>query len=291
MSLQPKLKFYLNLFYRLGFSPPIQLHKPNKSKWESSATIRNYSPILLFMFNLTTDILWAWTINTPDSQYYSSIEKIIGNLFAACDIIKIISIFVPAQFCGRIFAQILSNTQNIQSNLARSLQWHIDYDIFKRSFRKAAFSVLVTYLLSVLVYMLDTWLVTGLEYQRLLLKIWQLVSLLAFVYVAFYVDLMRYHLLQLNLVIKHVDEQQNQLIDDNISSHKKSVKDLMVQKKMQIYKIIYFRLWEISQKINNIFGWTIAALFLQTFADATSTSYWLYYSICEGKHIVRILRE
>lgn len=42
------------------------------------------------------------------------------------------------------------------------------------------------------------------------------------------------------------------------------------------YKHVHFHLWEISEKINQLFGWIIVAIVLQYFAFAIFNVFWAF---------------
>lgn len=291
MSLFQELRIFFNIFHRIGFSPKIQpIRTVSLARTQKSSFYQKYcsSPFLLFILHLIADISWAWITNLPEARHYNSIGKIMNNLCVVCDIIKVCSIFIPTKCYGRVFMQILTKMQNIQSILAKSLQWNVDYAAFKKSFIKATVYVWATYGLNILLFVLDAS-TSNVHCSRFLPKIWQFSNTLAFLYIAFYIDLLRFHLLQLNMVIKHDVIIHNDT--EYVSDHKKRIKALLVQKKMQIYKIIYFHLWEISLKINKIFGWTIAAVILQTFINATAVSCMMYHSIRTQQTLWKIIRQ
>lgn len=293
MSLLEKLNLYLKVFYFSGFAPYISPSLVTKQHIRSQSLLSKLPCILLFIFSFAVEMLSVWLINFPERLSYKAVERIIANLFIICDTIKIFSIFIPICFYNQTVTRIFLNFDGIHTYFQDILQWQINYDYFRKRFTRKFIFVQISYWQSVIFFLLDHMLNRGFDSSAFAFKLWQMASLLAFCHVMFYIDLLRHYLYQLNLSMKNATSDQIVDQNRNFVSNKplKGVKELLIQSTVNKYKTIYYRLWDISQKINNVFGWTIAALFLQAFADGTYCIFWVYYAICDGKGTLEILRK
>lgn len=50
-------------------------------------------------------------------------------------------------------------------------------------------------------------------------------------------------------------------------------------------KLIHFKLWEVSINLNNIFGWSLGAIFLRNFIEIAYGVYWIYMFCSQGKYL------
>lgn len=50
-------------------------------------------------------------------------------------------------------------------------------------------------------------------------------------------------------------------------------------------KLIHFKLWEISININQIFGWSLGAIFLRNFIEIACGGYWIYWFCSNGNYL------
>lgn len=60
--------------------------------------------------------------------------------------------------------------------------------------------------------------------------------------------------------------------------------------KIQIYKIVHFKLWKASQLISEYFGWEIVVFYLQSFLDMTNSVFYIYIFAQSGHFSAGILR-
>lgn len=291
MSLLKNLNLYFKIFYFAGVAPYITPNIVTKQKIQSQ-TFFSYLPcIILFAFSFAIEIVCAWIVNFPERLSYVAVEKIIANLFIICDFIKNFSIFIPICFYSQTINKILFNFVSFHAYFRDFFQWQINYDHFRKCFAHKFIFLQIGFWQNAVLFTIDHSLNGDVDSAGIIYMFWKMASLLAFSHVMLYVDLLTYYLYQLNLTIKN--DAQNHIVDASLAKNKhlKGVKELLIQNTVIKYKTIYYRLWDVSQKINSIFGWTIAALLLQAFADATYCLLWLYYIICDGRGLIHMLRK
>lgn len=104
---------------------------------------------------------------------------------------------------------------------------------------------------------------------------------LRLIQVLFFVYLVRSRLIWINrelIDIRNVSDT-NQFDNENVDDK------LTVYGRLIHFKQVYGELYEICQLINTIFGWSLLALFIQSFSDFTSNGYWLYLLLDENTTI------
>jgi hypothetical protein len=291
MSLLEHLNLYFKIFYFAGVAPYITPNIVTKPKIRSQTFVSYLPCITLFAFSFVLEIVCAWIVNFPERLSYVAVENIIANLFIICDSIKNFSIFIPICFYSQTITKILSNFVSFHTYFQDFFQWQINYDHFRKCFAHKFIFLQIAFWQNAVLFTMEYLLNSNIESAGIIYMFWKMVSLLAFSHVMLYVDLLRYYLYQLNLIIRN--DVHHQIVDASLAKnkHMKGVKELLIQNTVIKYKTIYYRLWDVSQKINSIFGWTIAALLLQAFADATYCIFWLYDIISDGGGVVQILRK
>lgn len=280
MSLLNSINCFLQIFYKLGLSP----------KFNSSENIVTKTPlaILSFLVSLLVSVGGGVLINFYITDE-KSVEITMSNLFLLCEIIKFCSIFVQSFFYCDIMVEIFSNFDSIHALFINSLYWRIDYAPLNKSFSKKFCVVIFGFLQNLISFLFENIPPRSGILTSLVFKSWQFMSTIALIHIVFYIDLLNYHLLQLNMVVRN--DARDRSVHGIILANNQTHKEISILKKIKCYKNIYYRLWEILQKINFVFGWSIVALLLQAFCDATFVSYWLYSSLREHRHITGIIRE
>lgn len=109
------------------------------------------------------------------------------------------------------------------------------------------------------------------------LKIMQFTILLSFLQIIFYIDALRFHYHEFNLIVHRDFEQLN--------TKGRREHERLILNKIKCYKIVHFRLWEASQRINKFFGWVIIGLVLYAFVDTVYSAFWLFEEFRDGEFV------
>lgn len=59
--------------------------------------------------------------------------------------------------------------------------------------------------------------------------------------------------------------------------------------KLRNSKLIYYRLWRITQFVNDFFGLSIVSILLRNFADASISLYWVYLMLVSDKSLIYVI--
>lgn len=187
-------------------------------------------------------------------------------------------------FLSPLFAEISAQMSFIERSSWR--KFSIDLNAFRRHFMRRAYITLISFILPVVVKLSAkpfTWnnfiLIAGLASLRGFMF---LISMHAF----FYVDLLD-HMLQ--SFVRHVDMRATTAtaaVVHTISFRSPAAKQMAAE--ILHFKLLHFNLWEITEKINHLFGWTIVIVFLQHFSYAIYNVYAAYMAMTMAKQPLNV---
>lgn len=169
-----------------------------------------------------------------------------------------------------------------QISIIDRLSWRkfsLDLDKFRRHFMRRVYITLITFILPVVVKLYgkppswDVYVVAmGIATLRAIMF-----SILLHAF--FYVDLLD-HMLQ--SFVRHVDMRASTATTaavQTISFRSPAAKQLTAE--IFHFKLLHFNLWEVSEKVNHLFGWTIVIVFLQHFSYAIYNVYAAYMTMVQ----------
>lgn len=256
------LSDYLKFFSFIGLSPNI---------YNGRKTCGRLQILLFIAFFLTLDVIGVLILISPWNDD-KPLEVIVGNMFVLSDVMKMLGIFMQSFLHSETLRSILHGFQHIDTLFVNLQQRNIDYRHFRRPFNIKCIIFMICCVLNVGSFTIHNIPPKSGFWQSVIFKCWHICTIITIIHILFYVDLLRYYLHQLNTSI------QNTNIHDHLGT---TAKCLHMTKKIMNMKLIHFQLWEISQKINVTFGWTISALLLQQFIDSTYCLYWFIFVIVQ----------
>lgn len=238
--------------------------------------------VVFYNASLLLAIAAAVLINNHDLSETRPLECLIANLFLTCEVLKFHILFGQSFFFGHIFIGIMDKFECINKLMSGSQISHLNYVRFQKKFAKKVISVLVFYLFNIAIFTIENYPLKRNSVYMAIFKIWHFTTTLSLIHIVFYVDLLGHHLQQLILIFQHND--QTTMLKSN-----KDMQRTTLLKKAKNYKITYYHLWAISQEINKIFGWSMAAILLQAFVHSTYASYSIALTILEHRPFSTIL--
>lgn len=258
--------------------PSLLLQLPNIF-WTIIALIVNGVLIYLVNFGVSRTV-------------FDNSDAIITNIFITCQILKVLSVFVQSIFYHHAISDATRILLGLETFFIGSLQYQIDYRRFGKQFLMKALLLAVIYLQSAIFVAFRAAQMDFFEPITGLIKIMQIRSITILLHIIFYVDLVRFHMIELNTVI----ERDACGDEDNIQNHvivvyRKSTKEIVMSNKYRHYKHLHYRLWNANQSINHYFGWSLTAIFLQTFIDCVYNSYWQYNALNHRLNLFDIIRK
>lgn len=268
MTLFHSLNYWINIFYFFGLSP----------KFDTNHGFRFLDilpTVILFIFYSTLMTFGLYVFNT-NSIEDGILDKFMTIFFLLCNAFMHVTIFLQTFIHRHIFGEILYGFDKINKLFVNLEHWDNEYDHLSRSFLRKFIFVIICYSLGIITLYIEYYPPNSFTLYASLFKLWQFLSTITFLNLVFFIDILRFHLNQLNLLIQ---TSTNCREDDKINLNK-----------LKHFKTIFYGLWDISLKINHIFGWIIVALLFQAFFDNVYLLYWIIIGVI-NRRIADVLRK
>lgn len=231
----------------------------------------------LLSFGLS--ISCALYLNSEASRRLHSRTDIIMTLFfALCQVGRTFCTFIQSTLNKPIMARIAHDLQRFDSFCYVHMNHRIPYEQFHRRFASKAINVLAAYILFIALTV-----AMSVAYDRqppavFEVRFLQGISVLTLLHAIFFIDAIDFHLQEL-IDIVHVDSS---VYFNTFMCHLgvvcKGIESKISPLRWHKYKVLYFRLWEVSQHINAYFAWYMAVMFLNFFVTFVYSSYWFITS-------------
>lgn len=178
-------------------------------------------------------------------------------------------VFLSPHFSG-ICSQI-----NAFERLSRK-KFVIDSGAFRRHFIRRACLIFIVLILPILLWLYGRKNHILLEFAVAALRP---LMFLTFIHAYFYINILD-HLLQ--CFARHLDMRASTAmvtinVETIINGHNGWADQLRIE--INEWKLLHFKLWQISKNINKLFGWTIVAIFLQNFLFAINYMYLVFLAL------------
>lgn len=281
MAFYKSVKICLTFFYFCG----LFLHKLTSSGHAQSnqqyvfAAIRTIIAIALPIRCLILLNFYDIVLN-----FFGIMEAVVIHLSVVCDAFRAILILIECIQYDRLINNILNTFSDLQVYFFRNFRYRINYqNVTKCFFVKIAiiFAINMSYILWNIMYWCLSAKLPPMSIEK---RVMQCVSVLPILYIIFFIDMLSYHLNELNAVIKK--DIAAYKCSTNIFLHK-----FTIINKLKHYKVVHYRLWMISQWINTIFGWSIVFLLLLSVSDCIYSTYWFYQELRRRSPIIRVARK
>lgn len=263
MDLRTSTSFYLKLFYYLGLSP----YHPEEQRGLHAKLAACIKFIQAAIF-ITAGILSVYYLNAHD--VLTNTEKIIINFLVSCDLIRTICNLLQC-LC---FKQHLIEAMNILDYLdlyfASQLRHRIQYQSFIKGFGWKFAAMLICFILFLATFAMRWALNESLSTASCIQKGMQLMAMINYSHIIFYIAALSFHMKQLNLVVE----------SDLRSCHDLSNPStlILLQDRLKAFKNVHFRLWMTLQRINRFFGISLAPTVLYSFTAIIYSVYWIFQS-------------
>lgn len=270
MDFKSSTKFYLTLFFMLGISS----YQPNQ----------RYSPPLMFICKMFKFALAAiceiagifslCLLNRAGAvRQHSQTEIILINMYLVCDLLRALFILLQCLIFKKSLNEITDLLHSLEIYFATQLDHRILYRKFTRRFTFKLILILgfcSLYLFSF--YM--RWMVGDrLSQASTILKMLQVMTAFCYLHIVFYIDILSFYFKQLNLVV-HRDMLfvSNGIVVESLNQS-------VVKQRLQCYKVVHFRLWMVSQRVNRYFGYGLIAILMHAFTDLVYSALWIFQNL------------
>lgn len=269
MDFKASTKLYLNIFHILGYSP----YKPWSGSGTSHYSLRFLSKLMkivhfILCFGSAIPSYYYLNINT-DYPPLSTTETIIVNINLACHLLRATFVLIYCVYRKELIYDAMHIFSELRKYYANHMKHRVLYHGFRNGFGLKFFiglGALAQYVISYLVRCLIRSYYTPLG---ILVKVLQLLTALNVLHIVFFIDALTFHLSELNAVIRR------DIVSTNAMPNGKYKSDVIC-KKLKCYKVVHFHLWEIAQRLNTFFGWSMLTVLMHGFCDITYSAYWIF---------------
>lgn len=189
------------------------------------------------------------------------------------------------------FVAILRNFQTTEFLFEATLKRPISYNIFGRThFKKICFAF-GAYVMLLGFFVMHYMSLSYVDVPLVLIKFMHFISISIHVNVVFYIDLIAHNLEHLNKIIIAKSGNHNLADKSNVFVVQKIRSGEMIRARLSKFKIIHFHLWRITEQTNELFGWTLIAISLQSFANFVYTVIWQLKVLYEEWNFINIIRK
>lgn len=282
MSLESSTRTYLaifNIFGLLPYTPQMSNLRFFRRKFNLAyitVPVQTFVSIYLASFsivNLSID---------RSLKLFGQTEILFIYLFLLCSICRSLFILRECLWHRTHFCHILKAIQSLQFYFYTKLSHRILNEQFARKYTRKFRLVIGLYMQYVIVYAVNGIINKYINSVGIPIRIIQFTTALAYLRILFYMDVLGFHLAQLNVAISH--RRENYVISKSIGSND-------IQMNLLHYKTIHFRLCELAQQISNMFGYSLMAILLETFLSITYSAYWLFEEMHRNSSFLRLPRK
>lgn len=276
MKLMESMKFFLNLFYVLGFSP---YHRRNES---SPISIIGLTFISIQAIICELLAIWAFYILTYNGFLVmnSRIDTLIVSMYVLTDMIRSAFILMQNLRYKNDIPEIIRIFLDLELYFEEYFQHRICYQKFKQKYIYKAVLVIGVALSYIASFFVRLCIGDLIGIPGYMIKILQLMTAISYCHILLYIEMLNFHLKQLNLVIlRDTLQLSNEIWPSS------SVMQAEILGRLKSYKFVHFRLWMVKQKINNYFGYSIMAILMHTFTDSMYSFFWSFEQFYSSKAI------
>lgn len=290
MNLIVFIRPYMRFFHLFGQTPyPLNYYLSKKcvehTKWHRLTLM--IPTMFIFALNLTLCVASILLVNIY--PYMIRSYNISISVFFFCELIKIFAV-LHQNFAKNLMGGILRNFQSIESIFRNSLQCPIEYTSLERAYARKihlAYGSNLTLMIAVAIYRT---LRGKVHYADVMSEIMRFISIAVYMHFLLFIDLLTFHLKHLNKII--VSDIDGSATDrEYVSLVKKARTAKMILKQLSKYNMIYLRLWEISEKMNEYFGWSLVALMMLSFVDFVICVIWQLKVLNDTSRFMRLTRK
>lgn len=289
MDFQKSIAPYVNVFYYLGQSPCLL-------KYNKESKYRIMSNIFLLIhvtISLTLSFSCLYLINMVCTQEWSHTDRLIINILALCEMIRIFSIFVQCVVYKSVLIDVIRTFRSLERFFAIHLSHLISYRKFQRQFRNKVITVVIAYLPQFIMFVEKESIhkMTSVGPQAKCLQIFKIIYML---YNIFYIDLLNFYFSELNLMIRKDianDVYRSNTNYNSVTISNQSPNSLFIREKLRHYKTVHFNLWETGQRISCYFGWSLIVMIIYVFVEFVYAAYFIILNLHSRHVLLKVARK
>lgn len=268
MNFLDSIKSYIFFFYVMGLTPCLTDAEPTVKK----LTLGNIMKYLWFALCVClTAVHFRRNIRDPVSDKLTISDVIFINLDLIFELLRAASVLAQCLFYKRYFYEINYNLRKIESYFYIHFRHRISDRPFKVAFKSKVAVVFAAYFQ----YMIGRTIHFGIASQ---FRILQALTLLTFLHIIFYIDVLSFHVQQMNIVIKRDVVLQRDVVQQSDASTSNANR-IQFRNQLSALKLIHFQVWLLACRVNEAFGWVLIALSIYAFFDFVFCIFWFYEDV------------
>lgn len=244
----------------------------------------------MFMFAVNLALCVASILLLNIYPYLVRSYNISTNVYFLCELFKVFAVLHQNLAYMDFMGEILHSFQSIELLFRSILQYPIQFSLCERAYKKKLCWSYGSYAVLIIFVTIYNFLYGKTVVSEILTEVMKFISITVCMYVLLFVDLMTFYLKHLNTIIeKEISERRAD--NEFVFVVTKVGSSDMIRKHMSNYKMIYLRLWKVSEQLNEYFGWTLLTVMLLSFVDLVISTLWQLKELNDISKIMRITRN
>lgn len=270
-----EVKPFLRFFYWCG-QCPWSIHYDLLKTEEKYNWIKINVPSTWWMALYIVLIIIGETFKKFIGSFKGSENQLIVQLYFVTELSLCAIMSIQPILYHDVIGEILVNLADIGHSLPSAMNYLNGLKILLRKIRRKFY--LITLVFGICFALHVFMLVTDFKDSLVdfILFLLQLVNVIGSALAILFIDLLNYHLYQLKEIIEC--QSNGKAFDE--------------QDCLKSVKILHFKLWETTQKVNLYFGWGLGLIFIRNFMDASFIMYWIFVIVSDsiGDPIIPLMR-
>lgn len=254
---------YLSVFYFLGMSP----YHPDTD----FAHVKDNQINILILAQIASIILslsCAVILGIDGSNRTLNPVEIIVILYIICDIAKALCVTFQCVLYKCQIREIFHAFHKLESYFVIHFNHRISYEMFRRKCHLYTLLIFIGFAQYLFVYILRCVYKHIFPTYTIQAHTVHFIQSLTYLHMIFYIEAVAFYIRQLTSMIQR-DMNIFRIAND---LYKISNRNL-IRNKIKCYKFVHFRLWEMTQRVNVFFGWSMIIIFSHAFVKFVYTIY------------------
>lgn len=292
MSFIALIRPYIRFFYLFGqtlypLNHTLRDKKDKRSKWHQMTLV--LPTMVMFAINLTLCFATLTLININAGPVVKSVY-ISVNILLLCELIKIFAIVHQNVAYEESMREMIRNFQCVELLFRSILQRPIMFASFKRAYTRRLFWAFGSFIMLIVFVAIHHYLYRQSTLSDVMLETMKFISIVVYMHVLLYIDLLAFYLKHLNKSIARETGIYNADIEFVFLVKKVHTADLICELLFK-YEMIYFRIWNIAEQLNEYFGWTVLVLTMRSFVELVIFTKWPLRLLNDYWSFIRLIRK
>lgn len=284
MDFLESIKYYTKFFEILGYSPhhsSIILTRNQRRFWLRE--ILQSLPSIAFVSNVCLFVILYFSSDVFQNCQISLRAMLITLVTVFFEFMRANAVLMHFVLYKHVFFEISEYFREFQIYFRKELNHYIPYRLLRKWLLIRFLMVIAPHAQYIIGYLVRIIKNREFFYTGIQSKLFQVMATLNYLHIIFYIELLSFHLKQLNDVIER-DMGTIEIYDQFDTS-----RYIFLKNRIICYKLVHFRLWTVTKYINIVFGWTLVATLMLVMGDMIFTAYMFYEAVWRSAGFLRLL--